>query len=475
MSVTRLPQAQPGSDTSVTVLLKATEPTVRERVLVSLSDTGFTVEQAESGRQALELLQSRDFDCVLLDVQPSVEDADGLLRTISRISERAPTLVMCSAKEITVAVEAVRAGAADFIIREIESAQLRERIERVLSRRQPQKETPPAESPAAEDPAESGQMVIGGSRAMLEVMKLARRVALFPASVLLVGESGTGKELFARWIHRMSDRESGPFVGVNLAAIPSDLVESTLFGHVKGAFTGAAGTRTGKFGQARGGTLLLDEITELKLELQPKLLRVLQENEYEPVGSDRLVKNEARIIAATNQDITDLVQRNAFRRDLYYRLNVITIALPPLRERREDIPDLTKLFFAKYNRLYNRSIKGVTDEAMRALLDHSWPGNVRELENVVQRAVIKADGEQADYGDLFDGQISCEDRMIEEMADANGTLEDLDRRYITEILRRTDGHQGQAAKILGIDRKTLYNKIVKYNLGRTLRVASGGE
>ncbi len=473
-------RGEPSADRNGTVLLVGAEPRIREAVHSSLASR-FIVEEVCDRHQALNAVEHRRFDCVLVDIRTAEDDAGEQLSTIRHLSKRIPVMAICSAKEISFGVEAVRAGAADFLIKELETAQVSERIRRTLKRTQrapepvaPLKHVAPLPSRGGGKAQLPERVVIGGSQRMLEVMKLARRVAVFPVSVLLLGESGTGKELFARWIHRMSSRSVGPFVGVNLAAIPSDLVESALFGHAKGAFTGAVGQRTGKFGQAKGGTLLLDEITELKLELQPKLLRVLQENEYELVGGERTIENDARIIAATNQDIVDLVQRGAFRRDLYYRLNVVTITLPPLRERREDIPDLAKLFFAKYNRLYSRSIRGVDAETMKALVDYTWPGNVRELENTIQRAVISADGEYATYEDLFDAQAPGHDSLIEEVADQGGTLEDLERRYIEEILRhRTHGHQGQAAKILGIDRKTLYNKIMKYGLARCLHQKEG--
>ena len=305
---------------------------------------------------------------------------------------------------------------------------------------------------------------------MQKVMRLARRVAPLPVPVLIFGESGTGKELLARWIHRMSDRADGPFVGVNLAAIPSDLIESTLFGHEKGAFTGAVGQRVGKFGLAREGTLLLDEITEFKLDLQPKLLRVLQEGEYDRVGGERTLRSEARVIAATNQDIHAAVRQGSFRSDLFYRLNVVAIRLPPLRERREDIPEIAELFLAKYNSLYRRSVR-LSPDAMEALMDRDWPGNIRELENAIQHAVIVAGVPYATHDDLFDSETSGREveALARQVADRGGTLEDLERRYIEEVLLRNGGHQGYAAKILGIDRKTLYNKIIKYGLRRPSR------
>jgi len=382
-------------------------------------------------------------------------------------------MILCSAGDISSAVECVRAGAADFLIKEIELGNLVERIHDLFcnAAQKDQQTTTPV--PPVKKRLVPSQIVFGKSSRMLHIVKVMRRAAAFPVAVLLLGESGTGKELFARWIHHMSDRAENPFIGVNVTAVPADLLESTLFGHVKGAFTGAVGQRAGKITQAQNGTLLLDEIAELKAELQPKLLRVLQEGEYEPVGSERTMKSEARIIAATNQDIISLVEQGLFRTDLYYRLNTLTITLPPLRERREDIPELVDLFLNKYNCLYNRSINRLCSDAMDALMDHSWPGNIRELENCIQRAVALADEDAITERDLFDLESSSHEKLAQTVTNEPRTLEDLECQYIEEILHRTEGHQGQAASILGIDRKTLYNKILKYGLGRSLDRKSG--
>ncbi len=427
----------------------------------------FQVEDCPSGDVALSLVGAQAFDCVLVDMQLPGDDTLALLKGIRRHSRDLPVMLMCSAAEISTAVEGIRSGATDFVIKEVEIGNLVERLAKVTGQSAKKLRGMPGSSSNGQHPMPD-QMVVGRSSRMLEVMEIARRAASYPVPILLLGESGTGKGLFSHWIHRMSQRADGPFAAVNLAAIPSDLVESTLFGHEKGAFTGAVGNRVGKFAAAQGGTLLLDEITELQLELQPKLLRVLQEGEFERVGGERILRNDARIIAATNQSISSLVEQKRFRSDLFYRLNVVTITLPPLRERRDDIPDLVKLFIAKYNRQYGCSLRGVTPEGMNALLDHGWPGNIRELEHVIQRAMIVSDGDYADLKDLFDLDDSNQGELSGQLADRSGTLEDIEREYIEEVLGRTDGHQGQAAKILGIDRKTLYNKIMKYGLRRSL-------
>lgn len=423
---------------------------------------------------ALMIMEQERFDCVLVEMHLPGDDIINLLGHIKRRFNSLPTMVLCSAAEITTAVEAIRVGASDFVIKEVEMLNLHDRIAKLVGR------TPKAQNPEEPAPTSTpshkswnpGTMVVGRSKRMLDVMEIARRSASFPVTILILGESGTGKGLFSHWIHRVSPRADGPFVAVNLAAIPSDLVESTLFGHEKGAFTGAIGQRTGKFGLAENGTLMLDEISELKLELQPKLLRVLQEGDYERVGGERTLQNEARIIAATNKNIYELVHEGKFRNDLLYRLNVVTITLPPLRERQEDIPDLVRLFLAKFNSAYGRAIKGLYPEALEALMDHDWPGNIRELEHAIQRSVIVAGEEYVTVKDLFDLEFQPEERLTDQLAEREGTLEELERAYIEEILQRTDGHQGQAAKILGIDRKTLYNKIMKYGIRRSLEQKS---
>jgi len=440
--------------------------------ITSVLSPHFEIDYCLCGASALQLVKNQRLDCLLVDMQLPGDDTLSLLRGIKRHSRDVPVMLLCSAAEISTAVEGIRAGAADFVIKEVEIGNLAERILKVTGRsaRALEKNSSPLPRDQSWKP---GQMVVGRSKRMLEVMEIARRAASYPVPILLLGESGTGKGLFANWIHQMSHRADGPFMVVNLAAIPTDLVESTLFGHEKGAFTGAVGQHEGKFLAAKNGTLLLDEIAEFRVELQPKLLRVLQEGEFERVGGQRTLRNETRIIAATNQDILQLVQQGRFRSDLFYRLNVITITLPPLRDRREDIPDLVTLFLAKYNRQYDCAVRGIDAEGMESLMDYGWPGNIRELEHVIQRAVIVTSGEHATVKDLFDVESSRRSSFTEELADRQGTLEDLEAQYIKKILQRTQGHQGQAAKLLGVDRKTIYNKIMKYGLRRSVDSRNG--
>ena len=450
-------------------VLLFTENCCLEKSILQVVNSHYQLDTVSVRSQALDLIQENEYECVILEMQNPVDETIGFLKRIRKISGKTAVMLLCSAAEISSAVEGIRAGASDFVIKEVEIGNLTDRIAKVTGKIAKTQKVAPG-FPCQRQSGAPAQMVVGRSPRMLEVMEIARRAATYPVSILLLGENGTGKGLFAHWIHRMSQRKEGPYIGVNLAAIPSELVESTLFGHEKGAFTGAVGQRTGKFVQAQNGTLLLDEITELKFELQPKLLRVLQEGEFERVGSDRILYNEARIIAATNKNIYELVQNGEFRSDLFYRLNIVTITLPPLRERREDIPDLVRLFLGKYNRLYGRNVRGITNEGMDALLNHSWPGNIRELEHSIQRSIIVCDSEFAEIKHLFDTGSSWEfdASFVGRAAEEEKTLEELEQEYIEEVLNRTQGHQGQAAKILGIDRKTLYNKIMKFGLRRSL-------
>ena len=307
----------------------------------------------------------------------------------------------------------------------------------------------------------SFHQILGKSKPMREVFDLIRRVADSQTNVLITGESGTGKELAAKAIHFNSDRRSGPFVPINCAAIPEALLESELFGHMKGAFTDAKGDKRGLFEEAHGGTLFLDEISELPVMLQAKLLRAIQEKEIRRVGSTKSIAVDVRIIAATNLALAEEVRAKRFREDLYYRLNVIEIRMPPLRERREDILLLVDAFLKKCAEASKKAVKGIGESALALLMDYPWPGNVRELENVIERAVTLTRGEQVTPEDLPPAiHGSRGDRkVIDDAADRTLPLEDVEKEYILRILDKTGGNKYQAAQILGIDRKTLYRKL----------------
>ena len=303
--------------------------------------------------------------------------------------------------------------------------------------------------------------IVGKSKAMREVFGLIRRVSDSPSNVLVTGESGTGKELVAKAIHYNSDRQNAPFVPVNCAAIPDTLLESELFGHVRGAFTDAKTDKPGLFEEAQNGTLFLDEISEFPLLLQAKLLRAIQEREVRRVGAARSVIVNVRIIAATNLTLADEVKAKRFREDLYYRLNVIELRLPPLRERREDIPLLVDAFLHKCREASGKDVQGISEPALELLIDYQWPGNVRELENVVERAVTLARGDRITSEDIPPAIQGArrEKRVIDEAAERSLPLEEVEREYILRILEKTGGNKYQAAQMLGIDRKTLYRKL----------------
>ncbi|HEY3358736.1 MAG TPA: sigma-54 dependent transcriptional regulator [Polyangia bacterium] len=381
-----------------------------------------------------------------------------LLDRVHRVAPGADVIVLCGLERIAEAVSAMRAGAADFMLRGHEAAELDERVERILRRVRLSGPAPaPPDAPAAD-------VVWGRSPRVREVCDLVRRVAPLPVPVLILGETGAGKEVFARLIHAQSRRAAGPFVAVNLAAIPSELVESTLFGHERGAFTGAVAKHMGKLAQAHGGTLFLDEVGEMRVDLQAKLLRALQEKAYEPVGGREPVPSDVRLISATNADLVGAVAQGAFRKDLFYRINVISFRLPALRDRAEDIPDLLSHFVRRYSAAFEKPLRSISPAAVEALVTYKWPGNIRELENKVQRAVALSEGPQLDLTDFFDLEMLDTQGFVREAAKAPGTLEEVEEAYIREVLRHTGGHQGDAATVLGIDRKTLYNKLLRYGL-----------
>ncbi|MBN2496098.1 MAG: sigma-54-dependent Fis family transcriptional regulator [Deltaproteobacteria bacterium] len=308
------------------------------------------------------------------------------------------------------------------------------------------------------------RMVIGKSREVLQLIQTAGRVAATDVNVLITGESGTGKEVLARWIHCSSHRARGPFEAIDLPSVPDDLFESILFGHERGAFTGATGANPGSFKRAHRGTLFLDEISSLKLDLQPKLLRAIQEKEVRSVGAREPTFCDVRVIAATNTRLEDAVGRGAFRSDLYYRLNVVTLHLVPLRRRKEDIPSLLDLFIERYARKFNCRAAEISAEAQRALREHDWPGNIRELENRVQRALLLSSSDQLGPDDFFEKQdVDDEPSSAVHFPDCNRSLAEIERLYISWVLSETNGNQSQAAQILQIDRKTLRNKLRGYS------------
>ena len=379
------------------VLVVDDELGVRESLKQILQDDCEMLE-AEDGASALRAMRRRDVDMVLLDVR--LPDARGidLLSQIKALDESVEVILVTAVREVRTAVEAIKLGAYDYLTKPFDVDEIRTLVLRAVERRVMQRQLLALRSELAH--AHGFDAIVGRHSAMVRIYELIAQVAQTTATVLITGESGTGKELIARAIHRQGPRREQPFVAVNLAAIPEPLLEAELFGYERGAFTGAYQKKPGKFELAHGGSLFLDEVGSLRLDLQAKLLRVLQEREVERLGSTRSMKVNVRILAATNADLKRAVRERAFREDLYYRLNVVQIELPPLRERREDVPLLVDHFIRKYNREFGKGVRGISTEALPILLNYRWPGNVRELENIIERSLALSSGPVIHLKDL---------------------------------------------------------------------------
>jgi DNA-binding NtrC family response regulator len=443
------------------VLVVDDEPAQRELVGGFLRKHGFEVAEAPDGQAALDRFRKEPFDLILTDQRMPGLSGLELLEAARRVSPEAAVVVMTAYGTIETAVAAMRGGAADYLTKPLNLEELLHRIGQVRERRRLIRENRELREALRERHRVEG--IVGESGRMQEVLSLVRRVAPSEATVLIQGESGTGKELIARAIHQASPRAGGPLVGVSCAALPETLLESELFGHERGAFTGALATRRGRFELAQGGTLFLDEIGDVPLHLQAKLLRVLQEREIERVGGGRPIPVDVRLVAATHRDLEALVRAGRFRDDLYYRINVVTIALPPLRERREDIPPLLDHFLETFARRNGKAIRGLTREAREALLRYDYPGNVRELENLVERAVVLT---RDDVIGLEDLPLSLKetDREAGLGPSLPAAVEGMERRMIREALAQADGVQTRAADLLGISERVLRYKLKKYGL-----------
>ena len=437
------------------------DPAQLELVGGFLRKQGFDVAEAPDGRTALERFRKEPFDLLLTDQKMPGLSGLELLEAARAVTPAVAVIIMTAYGTIETAVAAIKGGAADYLTKPVNLDELLHRIAQVRERQRLIMENRELREALQERHRVEG--IIGESGRMQEVLSLVRRVAGSDATILIQGESGTGKELIARAIHYASPRAGAPLVSVNCAALPETLLESELFGHEKGAFTGAVAARKGRFELADGGSLFLDEIGDLPLHLQVKLLRVLQEREFERVGSSRPVAVNVRLLAATHRDLEALVRAGRFRDDLYYRINVVSISLPPLRERREDIPLLLDHFVEKFSRRNGKRIGGLTREAREALLRYDYPGNVRELENLVERAVILTRDEVIGLEDL---PLGVKEREGETSGETSLTVlvEGLERRMIREALARADGVQTQAAEILGISERVLRYKLKKYGL-----------
>ncbi len=421
---------------------------------------------AASGPEALRILSTQDVNLVLLDIRMPGMDGIEVLRRIRELSDQTDVVVVTAVKSLKTAVEAIKLGATDYITKPFDVHEILALIKRVVEKQELVKEVLYLRSEVARE--RRFENLVGRNSRMQEIYALISRIADNNATILLSGESGTGKEVLARAIHQQSHRAQRLFVAVNCAAIPSELLESELFGHEKGAFTGAIATKVGKFELATGGSLFLDEVGSMRLDLQAKILRALQEREIERVGGTRTIKIDVRVIAATNRDLKKAVEEGSFREDLYYRLNVIPITLPPLRHRRDDIPLLVEHFIAKYNREFNRHVRGFSAGATAALYQYDWPGNVRELENVIERAVALAQSETISLRELpLDLSILGHD--VIERTQKNGlslreARNHFERQYILSILEKVQWNQSEAARVLGLHRNTLLWKLQRLGI-----------
>ncbi len=443
------------------VLIVEDEELMRSILRQLLESEGFSVLSADSAENALEMFAANDVHVTLTDIKMAGMDGLELLDQIKRIDEDALVIIMTAYSSVDSAIAALRKGAYDYVTKPFVNEDLLQTVRNAIRTKELFKENKNLRREL--DRHYSFSEIIGTSEALQSIFRIVEKVADTTASVLIEGESGTGKELIARAIHYKSRRAAAPFLAVNCGALPENILESELFGHTKGSFTGATGEKKGLFRSADGGTILLDEIGEMPPSLQVKLLRALQEHEVTPVGSSVPVKFDARIVAATNKNLEKEIAENRFREDLFYRLNVIEITLPPLRERREDIQLLAKYFIARFAKEQNGVEKSISREAMSALVNHHWQGNVRELQNALERAFILS-GDEIELENLPPKiRIGAENNL--EMRDPQGfrpTLEEMERRYILEILKSVGEEKTAAAEILDIDLSTLYRKLKRY-------------
>lgn len=447
------------SDPIRTILVVEDDAVTREMVAELLAEAGYEVAAAESAEQALAMIGEREFGVVLTDLQMPGMNGLELLVELREHWPHTPVLLMTAYASIETAIQATRAGAFDYIAKPFSSDALLLVLERALERRWLELENQRLRR-VVERLASFGELV-GKSAAMNEIYALIRKVASNRSNILISGESGTGKELVARTIHSTGPRAKRAWIPINCTALPEGLLESELFGHVKGAFTGAHTTKKGLLEEASGGTIFLDEIGDMPLALQGKLLRVLQEKEVRPVGSNQPVQVDARVIAATNLNLKQEVEDGHFREDLFYRLNVIPIRIPPLRERREDIPLLANAFLKKHAEGEQRAI---SDLAMRKLERAPWPGNARELENCIERALALAEQKvitESDVvieSDLNRSASNLEEGLFSLAIENRLTIQELSDRYIDQVLKLCGGQKTEAAKLLGINRRTLYRR-----------------
>ncbi len=461
--MTSSPEHQPASHCATTILVADDDRAHRTMLRVHLSGAGYRVIEAADGDEVLPILTAEPVDLLLLDLKMPRQDGIATLEAMQAAGIAAPTIVITAFSSVDSAVAAMKRGAADYVTKPVDIDELLLTIRKVLDHQRLQEENRHLRQRLDERFAFDN--IIGRSKPMQELFATLEMVAPTDATVLITGESGTGKELVANAIHQHSARKRGPFVAVNCAALHEELLESELFGHERGAFTGATTLRRGRFEQADGGTLFLDEIGDMSPATQAKILRVLQEGTFERLGGDATITVDVRLVAATHKDLEKMVAEGSFRQDLYFRLNVVPVRLPSLRERPEDIPELALHFLRRYAEKNRKDIKGITPPALQLLLRYPWPGNIRELENCIERAVILCPGEQITPADLPPQvQAAPAEAPLPPRAAVGLSLRDMERELIRSTLEATGYNKSQTAKILGIARQTLLNKIREYGL-----------
>ncbi len=441
------------------ILVVDDEPDMRIALEHVLHRNGYVVESASNGPEALQKFKKDKFSMVITDVKMPDMSGMEVLCAIKKISPDIPVIMMSAYGTIDKAVDAMKEGASDYLVKPFSSESLEMIMDRIGNQLVPGAFYQEEAGENQNDSADNG--IITEDPGVRALIRLAKNVAISNATILLQGESGTGKEMFASFIHHHSAHRNGPYVAVNCAALPESLAESELFGHEKGAFTGALNRRKGKFELADKGTIVLDEISEMSLPLQAKLLRVLQEREIVRVGGERSVPVNARIVAVSNVDLETAVKAGRFREDLFYRVNVIPITIPPLRDRKKDIPALTKHFLKQHSHKNNKKMLKIADKTLTLLLKCNWGGNIRELENTMERAVLLGDGDTLLPGHLFldikDNQKTKDSSVV-----VGQSLKEMERELIFQTLKEVDDNRTHAAKILGISIRTLRNKLREY-------------
>ncbi|HZH40170.1 MAG TPA: sigma-54 dependent transcriptional regulator [Gemmatimonadales bacterium] len=457
------------------ILVVDDESGILQTLQILLKNEGFDVTTAQGGKAGLEALKAHAPDIVLTDVRmPQVTGID-ILAAVRQQDPETPVILMTAQASLQTAIQAVNEGAFYYIQKPFSNDDMVAICRRAADYRNLRAENKQLKQEIRRRERSGQVKPLGKSRAFSDVLRLAEQVAPTESTVLIQGESGTGKEVIARYLHELSPRNEGPFLSLNCGALPESLLESELFGHVKGSFTGAVRDKQGLFAAARGGTFFLDEIGEMSPATQVKLLRVLQEREAIPVGGTEAIPLDVRVVAATNRDLEEEIKRGRFRTDLFYRLNVIAIHLPPLRDRRDDIPIFVDAFLKRIAKEHGEELKSLATETLDAIMAYDWPGNVRELENALERAVVLVKGNQIPVTAVPEKVTERKaEPLVSEQVRANPTLDVIEQAYITWVLRAEGGNKTRAAEVLGIDPSTLYRKLSKYEGTPGTGVGAGG-